>query len=68
VPSRCIAEDDLINPPALGIKAAEGAPRGELRLYPGGRFAPLLDATFERVVTDQLEFLARQLGEVPVDA
>lgn len=58
----CIAEDDQINPPALGIKAARGAPRGELRLYPGGHFAPLHGETFERVVADQLEFLARQLG------
>jgi uncharacterized protein len=61
----CIAEDDLINPPALGIRAAEGAPRGELRLYPGGHFAPLLGDTFERVVTDQLEFLDRQLAVEP---
>lgn len=58
----CIAEDDQINPPALGIKAAQGAPRGELRFYPGGHFAPLHGETFERVVADQLEFLARQLG------
>ncbi len=61
----CIAEDDQINPPALGIKAAEGAPRGELRLCQGGHFAPLVGATFEQVVTDQIEFLDRQLSSSP---
>ncbi|HET6997016.1 MAG TPA: alpha/beta fold hydrolase [Solirubrobacterales bacterium] len=57
----CIAEDDRVNPPALGVKAAERAPQGELRLYPGGHFAPLLGDTFERVVADQIEFLSRQV-------
>ncbi len=53
----CIADDDEINPPALGVAAAERAPRGELRRYPGGHFAPLLGETFEAVVADQVEFL-----------
>jgi pimeloyl-ACP methyl ester carboxylesterase len=57
----CIAEDDLINPPRLGIKVAGRAPRGELRLYPGGHFAPLLEPAFGRVVADQVEFLGRVL-------
>ena len=58
----CVADDDEINPPALGVAAAERAPRGELRRYPGGHFAPLLGETSERVVADQIEFLRRQLG------
>lgn len=57
----CIAEDDEINPAALGTEAAERAPRGELRRYPGGHFAPLLEPAFDRVVADQLEFLGRVL-------
>lgn len=61
----CIAEDDRVNPPALGKTAAERAPRGELRLYPGGHFAPLLGDTFERVVADQIEFLGRRLPASP---
>lgn len=64
----CIAEDDRVNPPGLGIAAAERAPRGELRRYPGGHFAPLMGETFERVVADQLEFLDRQLGAERTDA
>jgi pimeloyl-ACP methyl ester carboxylesterase len=55
----CIADDDEINPPALGIAAARNAPRGELRRYPGGHFAPLHGDGFEPVVADQIEFLRR---------
>jgi pimeloyl-ACP methyl ester carboxylesterase len=56
-----IAEDDLCNPPRLGVEAARRAPRGELKLYPGGHFAPLLEPAFDGVVADQLEFLGRVL-------
>jgi pimeloyl-ACP methyl ester carboxylesterase len=59
----CIAEDDEINPASLGAEAAARAPRGELRRYPGGHFAPLLEPAFERVVADQLEFLGRALAD-----
>ncbi len=54
------AEDD-VNPPKLGRRAAERAPYGELREYPGGHFAPFSKATFEQVVNDQVEFLTRVL-------
>lgn len=62
----CIAEDDEINPPALGMAAARRAPKGELRTYPGGHFAPLLGDSFEHVVADQLDFLGRHLSPLPV--
>jgi uncharacterized protein len=58
----CITEDDDVNPPELGKKAAERAPRGELRLYPGGHFDPLRGEVFERMVADQVDFLTRHLG------
>jgi pimeloyl-ACP methyl ester carboxylesterase len=58
----CLTEEDDINPPELGREAARRAPRGELRLYPGGHFDPLLGETFERMCADQVEFLARHLG------
>lgn len=58
----CIAEDDEINPPALGIEASRNAPAGELRRYPGGHFAPLYGPSFETAVADQLEFLERNLA------
>jgi uncharacterized protein len=57
----CIVEDDDINPPALGRRAAESAPRGELRLYPGGHFDPFLGETCERMAADQIGFLSRHL-------
>lgn len=57
----CIADQDEINPPGLGIEASRNAPAGELRRYPGGHFAPLHGDTYERVVADQLDFLGRHL-------
>jgi pimeloyl-ACP methyl ester carboxylesterase len=57
-----VFEEDDVNPPELGRRAAERAPRGELREYPGGHFAPFAKATFERVLDDQVEFLRRHLG------
>jgi uncharacterized protein len=57
----CITEQDDINPPKLGKLAARRAPKGELRLYPGGHFDPFLGETFERMVTDQIDFLGRHL-------
>lgn len=53
--------DDDVNPPKLGRRAAERAPRGELREYPGGHFAAFSNAIFKRVVADQVDFLNRVL-------
>jgi len=58
----CITEEDDVNPPRLGKRAARRAPRGELRLYPGGHYDPLGGETLERMVADQVEFLRRHLG------
>ncbi len=58
----CLTEEDDINPPQLGKLAAQRAPRGELRLYPGGHFDPLLGEAFERMCADQIDFLRRHLG------
>lgn len=60
----CVFAEDDVNPPRLARQAAERAPRGELREYPGGHFAPFAESTFERVVDDQVEFLRRHLGTV----
>ncbi len=61
----CLTEDDDINPPKLGRRAAEGAPQGELRTYPGGHFAPFSNAIFNQVAADQVDFLNRVLGKEP---
>jgi pimeloyl-ACP methyl ester carboxylesterase len=59
----CITEDDDVNPPELGKRAAESAPRGELKLYPGGHFDPFLGATFDQMAADQTSFLRRTLTD-----
>ena len=57
----CVTEGDDVTPPALGKQAAERAPFGELRTYPGGHFDPFLGETLKRMAADQLDFLARRL-------
>jgi pimeloyl-ACP methyl ester carboxylesterase len=57
----CVFEDDDVNPPKLGRRAAQRAPRGELRTYPGGHFSPFQGETFDRMLDDQVEFLRRAL-------
>jgi pimeloyl-ACP methyl ester carboxylesterase len=57
-----VTEQDDINPPALGIKVAKRAPRGELRLYPGGHFDPFAGDTLEQIASDQAAFLHRHLN------
>ncbi len=62
----CLTEDDDVNPPALGRKAAANAPRGELRTYPGGHFDPFLGENLGRMAVDQIDFLRRHLdGPAP---
>jgi fermentation-respiration switch protein FrsA (DUF1100 family) len=58
-----VFEADDVNPPKLGRRAAKRAPRGELREYPGGHFAPFDDTIFNQVAADQIEFLNRALGK-----
>lgn len=61
----CIAEDDEINPPALGLAAARQAPHGEVLRCPGGHFAALHGEAFEPVLAAQLAFLRRTLPAPP---
>ena len=56
-----LADEDVITPPDLAAKAAARAPRAEVRRYPGGHFDPYVGELFERVVTDETEFLLRHL-------
>lgn len=57
----CVPRDDGVVPPGLTIRASRRAPRGDLRIYPGGHFEPFLGETFERVVGDQIAFLQKHL-------
>ncbi|MFL5781620.1 MAG: alpha/beta hydrolase [Thermoleophilaceae bacterium] len=57
-----IAADDAITPPQYAEAAARHAPRSEVRRYAGaGHFDPYVGELFERVVSDQIAFLARHL-------
>ncbi len=61
----CVFEDDDVNPPKLGRQAAERAPQGELKEYPGGHFAPFSKTIFNQVAADQVDFLNRVLINGP---
>ena len=56
-----VAVDDVVTPPEPARKAAERAPHGELREYPGGHFDVYVGDAFEVIVSDQLDFLRRHL-------
>jgi len=57
----CVCENDTTTPPASTIKAAERAPRGELRRYPYGHFDIYNDP---KVKADQIDFLRRVVAGV----
>lgn len=58
----CVAERDAVTPPGPARRAAERAPAGELRSYDAGHFDVYTGELWERVVADQLGFLARHLA------
>lgn len=58
-----VASDDAITPPGPAIEAAGRAPKGELITYAGlSHFDIYRGESFERAVSDQLDFLDRHLG------
>src|SRR5512134_1099992 len=61
----CVADEDTAASLPLAVRAAEQAPRGELRSYPGGHFAAYVGEVFEQMVSDQVKFLRRHLASTP---
>lgn len=57
----CVCDDDSVAPAAATLRHAARAPFGEIRRYPVGHFDIYRGEPFERVVADQLLFLARHL-------
>ncbi len=57
-----VADRDLDTPPGPAARAAARAPRGELRRYDCGHFDVYLEPWFDRVVSDQVDFLRRHLS------
>jgi dienelactone hydrolase len=64
----CIADGDVTTPPDLAQRAAERAPRSEVRHYGGRHFDVYVGELFERVVADQVEFLSRHLLDAAAPA
>ena len=58
----CVCDDDATTPVAPAVKAAERAPRGQLRHYPYGHFDIYHDP---QVKADQVAFLQRIVQGVP---
>ena len=56
-----VATRDLDTPPGPAIKVAAAAPKGRLEAYDCGHFGVYLSPWFEKVVSDQVDFLATNL-------
>ncbi|MGI8748940.1 MAG: alpha/beta hydrolase [Thermoleophilaceae bacterium] len=63
-----VCERDLTTPPGPAVKAAKRSPNAELIRYPISHFDIYVDPQFERTVTDQTEFLVRNLIGAPTPA
>ncbi|MET7541552.1 alpha/beta fold hydrolase [Streptomyces sp. NPDC005507] len=61
----CVSDTDSVTPPAQTLRYARTAPRGEIKRYGAGHFDFYTGETFEELVRDQTEFLARQLNPSP---
>lgn len=66
----CVADNDALTAPGLVLKAAERAPRAEVKRYPIGHFDIYVGESFEHAVADQTDFFTRHLlgGNVPSPA
>ncbi|MFD8217660.1 alpha/beta hydrolase [Streptomyces sp. NPDC059697] len=61
----CVSNTDSVTPPAQTLRYAGTAPKGEIKRYDAGHFDFYTGETFEALVRDQIEFLARQLDPAP---
>lgn len=57
----CLADDDATTPADVAAERAAPAPALDLRRYPTGHFQTHTGEWFERIVSDQLDFLRRNL-------
>ena len=64
-----VCEDDSLAPPRPTLRHVRKAPKGEVRMQPGGHFDIYVGDAFERNVAQQLDFLARYvpIGSGDVD-
>ncbi|WP_232541813.1 alpha/beta hydrolase [Nocardia bovistercoris] len=60
----CVGGADRVAAPGPAIRAARRAPHGELRVYPGVDHFHIYDGPeHEAVITDEIEFLRRHVGD-----
>jgi hypothetical protein len=57
----CISDTDTVTPPEETERYALTAPQGEIKHYDAGHFEFYLGDAFEKLVSDQVEFLTRHL-------
>lgn len=55
----CVCDTDTVAPAKATLRHAARAPKGEIKRYPDGHFDIYRGEAFERVIVDQLAFLAR---------
>lgn len=56
-----ICENDTLAPPGPTLRHVRKAPKGEVRMQPGGHFDIYVGDAFEHNVAEQLAFLARHV-------
>lgn len=64
----CACDSDAVTPPQGAVRAAERSPNAELLRYPIRHFDVYVDPQWERTVSDQSEFLRRNLVGAPAEA
>lgn len=57
----CVGTEDVVTPAEPAVEAAHAAPRGEALAYPIPHFDAYQGDGFERIVSDEVEFLRRHL-------
>lgn len=56
-----VCENDTLAPPGPTLRHVRKAPKGEVRMQPGGHFDIYVGDAFEHNVAEQLAFLARHV-------
>jgi pimeloyl-ACP methyl ester carboxylesterase len=58
----CVCDHDRLCPAERTVQLASKSPRAEIKRYPIGHFDIYVGEHFERAVSDQVDFLTRQLS------
>ncbi|WP_299559469.1 alpha/beta hydrolase [uncultured Mycolicibacterium sp.] len=57
-----VARHDDVTPMAKAVEVARRIPRGEVLVYDCSHFEPYLEPHFDKIVSDQVDFLDRHVG------